>query len=296
MALGAELRHAAAAEPELPSGLRPRRDPEEHRPLRRPNRHLGAEEGFLEGDRQLALEVRALAGEGRVGALADDDVEIATARPLAGQADPCAAVRPGRDRDLESLAVDVDEASRPVEGLVERDLGLRLVPGLRSGTSRARRRAAAAGLHARPHPGEEILEVDRPGAAAGSSGAGAGAGHVGEPALSSEEHAEEVRELPGVAARAELVADVAGLAGLAARPAKAREPGERIAAGPRTGPAERLPVRPERVVLLALVRVAEHRVGLVDVLESAVRRGVTGLGVGMVLPCQLPVRLLDLGL
>ena len=217
MAVGAELRHAAAAKPELPSGLRPRRDPEEHRPLRRPNGHLGAEQGLLQGDRQLALEVRALAGEGRVGALADDDVEVATARPLAGQADPCAGVRPGRDRDLESLAVDVDEASRPVEGLVERDLGLRLVPGLRSGTSLARRRAAAAGLHARPHPGEEILEVDRPGAAAGSAGAGAGAGHVGKPALSSEEHAEEVGELPRVAARAELVADVAGLAGLAAR-------------------------------------------------------------------------------
>ena len=294
MAFGAELRHAAAAEPELPSGLRPRRDPEEHGSLRRANGHFGAEQGLLQGDRQLALEVRALPGEGRVGALADDDVEIATARPLAGQADPCAGVRPGRDRDLESLAVDVDEARRPVEGLIERDLGVRLA-ALRSGTSLARWRASAAGLHACPHPGQEVLEVDRPGAAAGPAGTGAGVGHVGKPALAPEEHAEEVGELPGVAARAELVADVAGLA---ARPAKAREPGERVAAGAGagSGPAERLPVRTERVVLLALLRVGEHGVRLVHVLERALGGGITGLGVGMMLPGLLAVCLLDLGL
>ena len=109
----------------------------------------------------------------------------------------------------------------------------------------------------------------------------------------AEEHPEEVGELAGVAAGAELVADVA--ARRRRRPANG--------AGPRAGrpPAAwrreiGLPVRPELVVLLALVGVGEDLVGLVDLLEPPLGRGVTRLGIRVVLPGELAEGLLDLGL
>ena len=62
-----EARHALAAEPERPSGLGPGRDREQDAALEGPDRDLRAEERLLEGERQLALEVGAPPGEGRVG-------------------------------------------------------------------------------------------------------------------------------------------------------------------------------------------------------------------------------------
>src|SRR4029079_2177225 len=53
------------------------------------------------------------------------------------------------------------------------------------------------------------------------------------------------------------------------------------------------PVGAELVVLLALRRIAEHFVGLVDLLEARFRGLVAGIHVRMVLPRQLPVRLFD---
>src|SRR5699024_9362723 len=79
--------------------------------------------------------------------------------------------------------------------------------------------------------------------------------------------------------------------------------GGESAAAPLTGPesaaAEAAPAagrehRARLVVLLALGRIGEHRVGLADALELRFGRGVAGVGVGMVLPRQLPVGLLDL--
>ena len=54
------------------------------------------------------------------------------------------------------------------------------------------------------------------------------------------------------------------------------------------------PVRSQLVVFLPLVGIAEHFVGLVDLLEFRFGRLVAGIDVGMVLPRQLPERLLDL--
>jgi hypothetical protein len=49
------------------------------------------------------------------------------------------------------------------------------------------------------------------------------------------------------------------------------------------------------VVLLALLVVRQHRVRLLDLLESLLGFGVVGVDVGVVLACQLAVRLLDFG-
>src|SRR5438477_1943042 len=57
-----------------------------------------------------------------------------------------------------------------------------------------------------------------------------------------------------------------------------------------------LPVRTERVVLLALVRIGQDGIRLVDVLEPPLRRLVTGFDVRVVLPGQLAEGLPDLGL
>ena len=54
------------------------------------------------------------------------------------------------------------------------------------------------------------------------------------------------------------------------------------------------PVGAELVVLLALLGVAEHLVGLVDLLELRLGGLVAGVHVGMVLAGELAVRLLDL--
>src|SRR5262249_10079375 len=112
----------------------------------------------------------------------------------------------------------------------------------------------------------------------------------------------EVGEV-GVAAGPELVADVAALATAgAAHPARVL--GERAAGSERVagrvgidaGPAVRLPVLAEAVVLLALVRGGQDGVGLVDRLEAGLGALVAGPLVGMVLPGELAEGLLDLGL
>src|SRR5580765_5509042 len=54
------------------------------------------------------------------------------------------------------------------------------------------------------------------------------------------------------------------------------------------------PVRAQLVVFAALFRIAEHLVGLVDLLEAGLRRLVARIDVGVVLPGELAERLLDL--
>src|SRR4029077_6939607 len=67
--------------------------------------------------------------------------------------------------------------------------------------------------------------------------------------------------------------------------------GEASAAGP-SGSAR--PVRAEHVELLAPLRVRECVVGALDLLEPLLRRSVSLVRVGMALPGQLAIRLLDL--
>ena len=67
-------------------GWVPGRDRQQDAALEGLDRDLGAEERFLEGQRQVAFEVRAAAGESGVGQHADDDDEVAAARALARSA------------------------------------------------------------------------------------------------------------------------------------------------------------------------------------------------------------------
>ena len=67
VALALEPRHALAGEAERPPGLGPGRDRQQDAALEGLDRDLAAEERLLEGQRQLALEVRAAAGEPGVG-------------------------------------------------------------------------------------------------------------------------------------------------------------------------------------------------------------------------------------
>jgi hypothetical protein len=77
----------------------------------------------------------------------------------------------------------------------------------------------------------------------------------------------------------------------------AAEPVERRAVSTRrAGLADRLPVRTELVVLLALGGIAEDLVGLVDLLEPALGSRIARLGIGVMLPGELAKGLLDLSL
>src|SRR5439155_1307151 len=61
-----------------------------------------------------------------------------------------------------------------------------------------------------------------------------------------------------------------------------------------TGPGPGAVLAAEAVVLLALLRVREHVVGVLDLLEALLRLGVARVRVRMVLPGELAVGLLDL--
>src|SRR5207237_5741475 len=105
-----------------------------------------------------------------------------------------------------------------------------------------------------------------------------------ESAHPTEHRVEEIREVSGLAA--ERVR--AGCA--VVDPAKVPVAALRV----RTGVRVALPVRAKLVVPLALLGVAQHLVRLVQLLELL--RGVGRLAhIRVVLPCELAVRLLDVG-
>src|SRR5262245_32395008 len=131
---GLEAGHALAGQPERAPGLRAGRDGQEHTALERLDRYLGAEQGLLEGERKLSLEVGAAPREGRVGQDAHDDDEVAAGWSALAELDPGTRGRPGRDCDLETLAVDLHESGRPPVGLGQADLGLRLIARRRRGS------------------------------------------------------------------------------------------------------------------------------------------------------------------
>ena len=124
-----------------------------------------------------------------------------------------------------------------------------------------------------------------------------------------EEHPEEVGEagITGAARRPELVPGAASLAAGRSRAApcpEAAEAGERptgrervrTAATAGAGTLVLIPVGAEQVVLLALVRVREDGVCLVDVLEPLLGGLVAGVPIGVMGTRELPERLLDVGL
>jgi hypothetical protein len=65
-------------------------------------------------------------------------------------------------------------------------------------------------------------------------------------------------------------------------------------AGPRTEAELVLPVGAEGVVFLALVRIGEHLVGLVDLFEACLGGLIARIHVGMIFARQLAIRLFDL--
>src|SRR6478752_7022738 len=289
VALALEPRHPSAGEAECLSRLGPRRDRQQDAALERLDRDLVAEECFLQGQREIAFEVRAAAREPGVGQHADEDDEVAAAGAAPGQLDAGPCLGTLRDLDLEALAVDLDQAGRPVVGLVEGDLGSGLVGGRAwrgPGAGGAGRRVPAGGpgsTEVDPHPRQDVVETHRAtrrGRAATGRRTRAVAGHA-----FAEEDAEEIGELARVG-RPELVADIA-----AGGPVERRA----VPSG-RAGLADRLPVRTELVVLLALGRIAEDLVGLVDLLELAFGSRIARLGIGVMLPSELAKGLLDLSL
>ncbi|MEJ7696805.1 MAG: hypothetical protein WKF78_09385 [Candidatus Limnocylindrales bacterium] len=96
-AVALEAGQALAGQPERPAVLGTGRDRQDDLALGRADRHVAAQERLFQGQRQLSVEVGAASGEDGVRELADDDMEVAAARRLAGQPDPAAgvALRPG---------------------------------------------------------------------------------------------------------------------------------------------------------------------------------------------------------
>jgi hypothetical protein len=134
--------------------LRAGRDLEQDPALERLDIDLGAEERLPEGQRELAFEVRAAAGEPRIGQDADDDDEVAATRAALRQLDPCPRVGARRDRDLEPFALDLDEAGRAVKGLGQRDLGMCLVD-----RRRGYRRPTSTRVATQAHAGQDVVEA-----------------------------------------------------------------------------------------------------------------------------------------
>src|SRR2546428_6826237 len=259
--------HPLAGEPDDAPVLCLGRDAKRDTPLQRGDGDLATEQGLVQRDRRLGAEVVPVAREEGVRLHADAQVEIArraaarTGKAWPGEPDalPVAdapgdlAARPSRAAAV--LARDLDGALGPLVRLGERDLDLGLHVLARS---RARSRA-------RPRPAEQIVGV-------------------GESAVAdvAEQCPEEVRE-PGRV----------GAEGIrAGRPvvhAMEPPPATRLTAHAR-GVA--LPVRTHGVVALALGGIAEDLVGLVDLLEPALRLRLL-VDVRVVLARELAVRLLD---
>src|SRR6266516_798699 len=305
-----ELRRAAPTHPQELPVLGARRHLQRDRAVR--GRHFDRcpESGFREGHRDVDHEIRPPPLVELRRRDSRDHVQIAGGRAsvpglaLAAQLDPRAVPDPGGELDLVPLRPPLttgavaartrilDHSSVPPAaraGLREREQALAL--GLdaaaaalgtddrrRSGLrSRAAARAAACleldrNLHLSAL--ERVLERDvHLDFEVGSALAALLGAPPASCAAASEEAAEDVAEITEVA-QVEVAGEVV-VAALEARPAA--------------------PVRrPERVVLLALLRVGENVVGGLDLLEALLRRRVPGVLVRVVLASELPIRLLDL--
>src|SRR5450830_1701672 len=252
---------AAAFDPERPAGGGAGGDPDPDLvAVDGRNLDVGAQGRLREGDRDVDAQVVAVAGVEIMGFHGDRDHEVAVAGravlALAAHPDLLAVLDAGRDPHVDDLAVRFAQADGgAADGAGEGDAGGR-------GPVRALLRAAlerlatAAETAAAKQVGE--LGRDAPG----------GAVPAGVPAAAAGEKA------------AEQVLEASAAAGL---------PGT---AGSEPGAAAH---RADGVVLLPLIGIREHRVRLGDVLKLLLGSGIPGVGVRMMLPRELPVGLLNVG-
>src|SRR5690606_33718889 len=227
----------------------------------------GAEHRLVEGDGHRDLQVRAVGAPH--GVLLDVEREqqvscraAAGAGPaLAAQADLLPVVDACGDAGGDGPPVDVQPDLGAQRRVAEGDLraggGVLALGGAGLEAGRSPAAEACAGLAA-----EHLQQVVEVGVRAASAAGGVAA----RGAVAAAEHGgEDVLEAGGPGA---------ALAG-----------GEACAAGAHGA---------DRVVLLALLGVVEHRVGLADLLERLLHLGVVGVAVGVVLPGLLAIGLLDL--
>ena len=245
--------------------------------------------------RAARAQVGAVAGEDRVGRLLDDEVEVTAAVRLAGQADALPVSAPG------GILTSSRLPSTSMRRFVPWKTSSRSISATASAAGRGRvpvvrgRAPAVAALRRRRRPAharEEVLE----GRSAGRSPAAARSRTADRLRASGEERAEEVAEA-AVGVAVELEADPARPAAVAREAGeRARPPRAASGARRRAGLGVRLPVRAELVVQVALLRVGQDLVGLADLLEPPLGRGVALVHVRMVLARRLAERLLDVGL
>src|SRR5262245_8673161 len=283
------MRHPVSAQPELPAAGGLSRDLHGDLTLEGRDFHLGAQGGIRHVHGKVHVEIVAFALEARIRFDRDPEVEIAAptaaARPRSRDPDARARVHARRDLHVEvasplrparavtlrtRVAIDVsrpparraglvqlerDRLANPTERLLEREVDRRLDVAARARreTARTPLRAAAAA---------QIAELYIPEAASTAAAADQVA----------EDGPEKVGERTAVSL---LESDL-----LSFERRAATRIGSRIA----------LPVGAQGVIALALLRVGQHGVRLVDLLE-ALRRAL--VDVGMVLPGKLPVRRLD---
>ena len=276
-------RHAVPFQPEHLPALGRLRDLEPDRAGDRRDLRLAAEHGGRDRHRDFRVQIGALALEDRVRLDADPEIQIAgraavrAGFPFAGGAHARSVPHADRDPHVDAARVssllDRDAARGAVVRLLERELDLVLdvAPLLRTGRPalpgpRSLARPTAAAEERLEEVRERILVPEQLVHFLFAHGAvAAGTAHV---------------DVPGAAARART------------RAPERRAAGEALALLLRL--VVHLPVRAELVVLAPLLRIAEHFVCLVDLLEPRLGGLVAGVDVRMVLARKLPIRLLQL--
>src|SRR6266851_10420963 len=234
-------RDALPREPDGPAVLRLGRDAQRDAALERGHRDLRSEHRLLERHRQLHSQIVTVAREERMWLHVDAQIEVArrravrTGSALPREPDALSVANAGRDLDREAARLAarllyLDLLVEPFVGLGQRQLEvvLDVLPRRRPRTPSSTRGAA-----------EEIFGRERP----------------GHPTLVAEERPEEIRERALVGAHSA----AARLTGV--DPVESAGPPATVAGIARE-------VRPDLVVALALLRVDQDLVGLVDLLEA----------------------------
>ena len=261
---------ATALEPQDAAARRARRDLDLDRAAVERGHGNGRPEGGLrERDREVEGEVVALPAEDRVLVDRDGEDEVAgrstgiALTAFAAQTDPLTVLDPGRDAGVDAPEVGRAERDRgALDGVAEADARARLDVGPGPGAcGRAVAAVAGTGRAAPEHLAEDVLEVGlrtatgvEPDALSAGTAGTAGAAERGEDVL-------------------ETCALTTGTARREARPAV------------RHGA--------DRVVLAALLGVAEDGIRLPDLLEALLGLGVPDVVVGVHGAGDLAVGLLD---
>ena len=230
----------------------------------------------LEGQRQLALEVGAVAGERVSGGSRTTTTRSPPPGPALVSLIRLPVSAPG------GIVISRRLPSTSTRRVVPWKASSRVISavGLVRGRSAAGPRppaAPAAGAAVDAHPAQDVLEAQPAGRPRCRGRPGRGA--LGAAGPRRRRTSGRSRRTRRDRRRPELVADVAA----PGPPDPAKPPnGAAGAARPhrRARPADRLPVGPELVVLLALGRVAQDLVGLVDLLERRSAAASPGLASG----------------